>query len=106
MRSYWMALLAASLFEVIWVAGFKAASLDRPMLALWTFATLLLSMLCLWVATRGIPLGVAYAVWTGIGAVGAIVVGAVVYGETLGAVRLSCVALIVAGVVGLKLTSE
>lgn len=63
------------------------------------------SMVLLWVATQKLPIGTAYAVWTGIGAVGAAVVGILVYGEPATAVRAVCILLIVAGIVGLKLFS-
>lgn len=63
------------------------------------------SMILLWVATQKLPIGTAYAVWTGIGAVGAAVVGMALYGEPATAVRAVCIALIVAGIVGLKLFS-
>ena len=62
-------------------------------------------MILLWVATQKLPIGTAYAVWTGIGAVGAAVVGMALYGEPATAVRAVCIALIVAGIVGLKLFS-
>jgi quaternary ammonium compound-resistance protein SugE len=63
------------------------------------------SMILLWVATQKLPIGTAYAVWTGIGAVGAALVGVLVYGEPATAVRAACILLIVAGIVGLKLFS-
>ena len=66
---------------------------------------LIASMVGLWIATQKLPVGTAYAVWTGIGAVGAAAVGIVVYGEPATAVRAVCILLIVSGIVGLKLFS-
>jgi quaternary ammonium compound-resistance protein SugE len=78
---------------------------SRPWTSLGVLIALAGSMILLWVATQKLPIGTAYAVWTGIGAVGAAVVGVLVYGEPATAVRAVCILLIVAGIVGLKLFS-
>jgi quaternary ammonium compound-resistance protein SugE len=101
----WAVLIVAGLFEVMWASGFKHVGLQRPLLSLGVAIALVASMVGLWAATQKLPVGTAYAVWTGIGAVGAATVGIVVYGEPATAVRAVCILLIVAGIVGLKLFS-
>lgn len=101
----WLVLVVAGLFEVMWASGIKYAGVQRPLLSLGVAAALIASMVGLWIATQKLPVGTAYAVWTGIGAVGAATVGIVVYGEPATAVRAVCILLIVAGIVGLKLFS-
>lgn len=101
----WVTLLVAGLLEVLWASGLKSVSLQRPLTSLGVLVALAASMVLLWVATQRLPIGTAYAIWTGIGAVGAALVGIVVYGEPATAVRAVCILLIVAGIVGLKLFS-
>ena len=101
----WAVLIVAGLFEVMWASGIKYVGVQRPLLSLGVAAALVASMVGLWIATQKLPVGTAYAVWTGIGAVGAATVGIVVYGEPATAVRAVCILLIVAGIVGLKLFS-
>lgn len=101
----WAALLGAGLLEILWAAGLKQVSWDRPMTLLWLFAPLAGSMALLIVAARTIPIGTAYAVWTGIGAVGAAAIGMAFYAEPASWPRLACIGLIVAGVVGLRVFS-
>ena len=101
----WVVLVVAGLFEVMWASGIKYVGVQRPLISLGVAAALVASMVGLWVATQKLPVGTAYAVWTGIGAVGAATVGMVVYGEPATAVRAVCILLIVAGIVGLKLFS-
>lgn len=102
----WILLAVAGLFEVGWVYALKQsnnfANIKFGLLALFLLA---LSMICLSLSLRTIPVGTAYAIWTGIGAVGAATLGILVFGEPATAIRLICIALIVAGVVGLKLAS-
>ena len=99
----WTYLAIAAVIEVIWVASLKASDgfTKLPFVAL-----LLVSMLATsWLlsqATRDLPMGMAYAVWTGAGIVGSLLVGWLVYGETLGAVRMFAVVLIAGGVIILK----
>ena len=101
----WVVLVVAGLFEVMWASGIKYVGVQRPLISLGVAAALVASMVGLWVATQKLPVGTAYAVWTGIGAVGAATVGIVVYGEPATAVRTVCILLIVSGIVGLKLFS-
>lgn len=101
----WAVLIVAGLFEVMWASGIKYVGVQRPLLSLGVAGALVASMVGLWIATQKLPVGTAYAVWTGIGAVGAAAVGIVAYGEPATAVRAVCILLIVAGIVGLKLFS-
>ena len=101
----WLVLVVAGLFEVMWASGIKYVGVQRPLLSLGVVLALIASMVGLWIATQKLPVGTASAVWTGIGAVGAAVVGVAVYGEPATAVRAVCILLIVAGIVGLKLFS-
>lgn len=101
----WVVLVLAGLFEVMWASGIKYVGVQRPLLSVGVVVALVASMVGLWIATQKLPVGTAYAVWTGIGAVGAAAVGIVVYGEPATAVRAVCILLIVAGIVGLKLFS-
>ena len=100
-----MVVVLEALLEVLGASGLKNVSLHRPLTSLGVLIALAASMVLLWVATQRLPIGTAYAVWTGIGAVGAALVGIVVYGEPATAVRAVCILLIVAGIVGLKLFS-
>lgn len=101
----WLILVVAGLLEVVWASGLKFVGLQRPLTSLGVLVALAASMVLLWAATQRLPIGTAYAVWTGIGAVGAAGVGILIYGEPATAVRLVCILLIVAGIVGLKLFS-
>lgn len=101
----WVVLVVAGLFEVGWASGVKYVGVQRPLISLGVALALAASMIGLWVATQKLPVGTAYAVWTGIGAVGAAAVGVLFYNEPATAVRAVCILLIVAGIVGLKLFS-
>ena len=102
----WILLLIAGLFEIGWVYALKQsdnfANLKFAFLAV---LLLTVSMACLSLSLRTIPVGTAYAIWTGIGAVGAATLGILAFGDPATAMRLVCIALIVIGVVGLKLAS-
>lgn len=103
----WLVLFVAGLFEVGWAFCLKAsAGFTRPWPTVGFAAFMFASVYLLAVAMRTLPLGTAYAVWTGIGAVGAVIVGVAFLGESADARRLACAGLIVAGIVGLKLTSS
>ena len=103
----WLYLLVAGLLEVAWAVGLKyAEGFTRLWPSVWTGAALVLSMILLAAAVRTLPLGTAYAVWTGIGAVGTAALGILLFGESASPARLACIGLIVAGLVGLKLTSN
>lgn len=104
--SGWAALLAAGLLEVGWALGLKYSDgLTRFWPTAATLAAIALSFALMAVALRSLPFGTAYAVWTGIGAVGSIVVGMLLYSEPTDPVRVVCLSLIVAGMIGLKLNS-
>ena len=102
----WLYLFVAGLFEIGWPLGLKLGWTDDGVRPWWiAFAILAMGVsgaLLLW-AQRVIPMGTAYAVWTGIGAVGAFVVGVLVFGDQLSAMRVASIGLIVAGIIGLKL---
>jgi quaternary ammonium compound-resistance protein SugE len=102
----WMILVVAGLLEIGWAAGLKYSDgLTRFWPAVATLAAMVVSMWLLAVAVRSLPVGTAYAVWTGIGTVGTAIVGITLLGEPATAVRLACIGLIVAGIAGLKLVS-
>ena len=103
----WWLLLVAGVLEVGWAVGLKYADgFTRLWPSVLTVAAMVASMGLLALAVRTIPLGTGYAVWTGIGAVGTAVLGILLFGEPREVTRLLCVLLIVAGIVGLKLTSH
>ena len=100
----WVALLAAGVLDVLWAVAMKYA--DGYTRIGWSIASLVLLaafVLLLGRSLQVLPVGTAYAVWTGIGAVGTVLMGVVFFGEPLDPLRLSCIALVVAGIVGLKL---
>lgn len=100
----WMLLTVAGLLEIGWAVGLKyTEGFSRPLPTMLTLAAMLGSMWLLALAVRDIPLGTAYAVWTGIGAVGTAILGIVLLGEPATLVRLACIGLVVAGIGGLKL---
>jgi quaternary ammonium compound-resistance protein SugE len=100
----WIYLVIAGLLEVGWAVGLKyTAGFTRLWPSAFTLATMAGSVGMLGIALRTLPLGTAYAVWTGIGTVGTAIAGMVLLGEPAGALRLLSIALIVAGIVGLKL---
>ncbi|AOK04956.1 quaternary ammonium compound efflux SMR transporter SugE [Burkholderia sp. AU19243] len=102
----WVLLLIAGLLEVAWAAGMKSSEgFTKLGPSVLTIVTALASFALLAVAMRQLPLGTAYAVWTGIGAIGAFVFGIVVMGEALTVARVASASLIVIGLIGLKLSS-
>jgi len=102
----WLVLVVAGLFEVGWAIGLKyTEGFSRPWPTAGTVAAMVISVGLLGLAMRTLPVGTAYAVWTGIGAVGTVVLGMVLFHEPATVARLTCVGLILAGIVGLKLTS-
>jgi quaternary ammonium compound-resistance protein SugE len=103
----WIALFVAGLFEIAWAVGLKyTEGFTRLWPTIGTAAALIASMGLLGVALRTLPLGTAYAVWTGIGTVGTAILGIVLFREPATAMRLFCIALIVVGIVGLKLVGS
>ncbi|SEH30556.1 quaternary ammonium compound efflux SMR transporter SugE [Magnetospirillum fulvum] len=102
----WIALVFAGLFEIGWAVGLKyTVGFTRLVPSLATLAAMGVSLGLLALALKTLPLGTAYAIWTGIGTVGTALVGMILFGEPSDALRLACIGLIVAGIVGLKLLS-
>ncbi|KIG04616.1 quaternary ammonium compound efflux SMR transporter SugE [Caballeronia concitans] len=102
----WILLFIAGVLEVAWAAGLKSSDgFTRLGPSIFTLVTAVGSFVLLALAMRQLPLGTAYAVWTGIGAVGAFVFGIVFMGEAVSAARIVSALLIIAGLTGLKLTS-
>ena len=102
----WLVLGLAGVAEIGWVIGLKYSDgFSKLWPAVFTVVALAASMVLLGWAAKTLPIGTAYAVWTGIGAVGAAVAGLILFGESANAMRLACIGLIIAGVVGLKLSS-
>lgn len=102
----WLFLLIAGVFEIGWPVGLKLSQVT-PNKVLWILAAVIsmgLSGLFLWIAQKNIPIGTAYAVWTGIGAVGVFITGIILFKEPSDFLRIISVALIVIGIVGLKLS--
>ncbi len=100
----WIILFVAGLLEIGWAVGLKyTEGFTRLWPTLGTAASLIASMGLLGVALRTLPLGTAYAVWTGIGTVGTAVLGIILFREPATAMRLVCIALIVSGILGLRL---
>ncbi|MBJ6982342.1 quaternary ammonium compound efflux SMR transporter SugE [Luteimonas sp. MC1572] len=102
----WIYLLLAGLFEIGFAIGLKyTEGFTRLWPSVWTVATAAISLWLLTQALKVIPVGTAYAIWTGIGAIGVATIGILVFSDSASPARLACIALIVAGVVGLKLVS-
>ncbi|WP_420129755.1 quaternary ammonium compound efflux SMR transporter SugE [Longimicrobium sp.] len=100
----WVVLFFAGLLEIGWAVGLKyTEGFTRLWPTVGTAVSMVLSLGLLGIALRTLPVGTAYAVWTGIGTVGTVVLGIALFGESAGALRLACVGLILAGIVGLKL---
>ena len=102
----WVILVVAGLLEIGWAVGLKhSEGLTRPWTTAATIVTMVASMWLLALAVRSLPVGTAYAVWTGIGTVGTALVGIAFLNEPATLLRLACIALIVAGIAGLKAVS-
>ncbi len=100
----WALLVAAGILEIGWAIGLKyTEGFTRLWPSVWTISAMALSMYMLALAARTLPIGTAYAVWVGIGAAGAMILGMVLLGEPRTVARIACVGLILAGVIGLKL---
>ena len=101
----WLYLVLAGFLEIGWPIGLKLGWTEEGMRVLWlgfAIVCILLSGMMLLMAQREIPMGTAYAVWTGIGAVGTFVVGIVAFGDAAAPLRIASAGLIIAGVIGLK----
>jgi quaternary ammonium compound-resistance protein SugE len=103
----WIILFFAGLFEVGWAVGLKYTDgFSRPLPTALTMAAMAISLGLLGLAVKELPLGTAYAIWTGVGAVGTVIAGIILFGESMALVRLLSVALIVAGLIGLKVSAS
>ena len=102
----WLCLLLAGALEIVWALGLKQSDgFTRLWPSLGTAAAIGLSFALMAVALKSVPFGTAYAIWTGIGAAGTVTLGIFMFGEPANAARLVCIALIVTGIVGLKLVT-
>jgi quaternary ammonium compound-resistance protein SugE len=104
----WVWLTIAGLFEIGWVAGLKFSqglSLAKPGLSALAIGLSIISFVLLGQAIKTLPVGTSYAVWTGIGAVGSAILGMILFGESRDPARIACIAMVIVGIVGLKLTA-
>ncbi|WLH92182.1 quaternary ammonium compound efflux SMR transporter SugE [Pseudomonas sp. FP453] len=102
----WIILFFAGLFEVGWAVGLKYTDgFSKPLPTALTIAAMAVSLGLLGLAMKELPLGTAYAIWTGVGAVGTVIAGIILFGESMALVRLASVALIICGLVGLKIST-
>ena len=99
----WFILVLAGLFEIGWAIGLKyTAGFTKPLPTILTVGAMVISIALLGLAVKSLPMGTAYAVWTGIGTVGTVILGIVLFAEPVTAVRIGCILLIVTGILGLK----
>lgn len=102
----WVYLCIAGVFETAWAIGLKYTDgWTKPIPSVYTVVTMIASFYFLSIAIKTLPIGTAYVVWTGIGAVGTAILGMILFGESREVMRLLCMLLIVTGIVGLKLVS-
>ena len=107
MQRAWVMLVIAGLLEVVWAIGLKSTDgFRRPWVSAFTVVMMIASFYFLAQALKTLPVGTAYAIWTGIGAVGTAVLGMLVFGESREIGRIVSIVLIVAGIVGLKISSR
>ncbi len=103
----WIILFFAGLFEVGWAVGLKYTDgFSKPIPTVLTVGAMVISLGLLGLAMKELPLGTAYAIWTGVGAVGTVIAGIILFGESMDLVRLVSVALIICGLVGLKVSAS
>ena len=99
-------MLIAGLFEIVWALGMKKADgFTKLWPSVWTIAAMIVSFVLLGLAVKSLPVGTAYAIWTGIGAAGTSAFGILIYNEALTLSRVGCIVLILAGTIGLKLSA-
>ncbi|HKJ16988.1 MAG TPA: quaternary ammonium compound efflux SMR transporter SugE [Xanthomonadales bacterium] len=102
----WTILFLAGLFEVGWAIGLKYTNgFSNLWPSVWTISSMLISVWLLAIAMKSLPVGTAYSVWVGVGAVGTVILGIALFNEPANAARMISVALIIAGIVGLKLAT-
>ena len=103
----WLVLVLAGALEIGWAVGLKYTDgFTRLWPTVATVSAMAVSMALLGLAVRTLPVGTAYAVWTGIGTVGTVLLGIVLFGESAAALRLACIAMILVGIIGLKLVTD
>jgi quaternary ammonium compound-resistance protein SugE len=103
----WFVLFLAGLLEIGWAVGLKyTAGFTRPLPTVLTVVSMVASLGLLGLSLKTLPLGTAYAIWTGVGTLGTAVLGIALFGEEANVARLACIGLIVTGIVGLKLASS
>ena len=103
----WLLLFIAAMFEIAWATGLKQThGFTRLWPSVWVLSTMAASIYLLAMAVRTLPIGTAYAVWTGTGAVGTAILGIILFGESTALPRLVCLMLVVGGIVGLKFFSS
>ena len=102
----WIILIVAGLFEVGWAIGLKyTQGFTRLTPTVWTIISMVISLGLLGIAMKGLPVGTAYSIWVGVGAVGTVILGILLFGESASIARIVSVTLILAGIVGLKLST-
>ena len=102
----WILLVIAGLFEIGWAIGLKYTDgFTRPLPTILTALAMVISVVLLGLAIRSLPVGTAYAIWTGIGTVGTVILGIVLFAEPATALRIGCIAMIIAGIIGLKIAA-
>jgi quaternary ammonium compound-resistance protein SugE len=102
----WLALIVAGLFEMGWAIGLKyTEGFTRPWPTVWTVVAMVISLGLLGLAMKTLPVGTAYAIWVGVGAIGTAILGVTLLGEPVNPGRIASLVLIVAGIIGLKLTT-
>jgi quaternary ammonium compound-resistance protein SugE len=102
----WMILIVAGLFEVGWAIGLKyTQGFTRLLPTVGTIAAMIISLGLLGVAMKELPVGTAYGIWVGVGAVGTVILGIVLLGESISVPRMISLALIIGGIIGLKISS-
>ncbi len=103
----WLYLFIAGLLEIGWVIGLKyTEGFSKLIPSVITVAAMIGSFYCLSLAIKALPLGTSYAIWTGIGTVGAMIAGIILFGESANLMRIGCALLIVSGIIGLKMTAH
>lgn len=103
----WLYLFIAGLLEIGWVIGLKyTEGFSKMVPSVITVVAMIGSFYCLSLAVKALPLGTSYAIWTGIGTVGAMIAGIILFGESANLMRIGCAFLIVSGIIGLKMTAH
>lgn len=100
---HWIYLLIAGLFEVLWALGLKLSNgFEHIIISIFTVIGMILSFYFLALALKYIPLGVAYATWTGIGTIGTVILGIILFNEPVNTIKILCILLVIFGIAGLK----